>query len=827
MDTDIRSQDALPPGDPRARADRTRLNYQALRAGWDTQIFTVLLCSDPVNTLLPWQQRYLSNLMTRKGRRGSWIHATRTMQKAIGVEEIDRALDILSARGVPLDDMSMRCDLGKVGGRDPVTGGITELGAFAGAEERHSAGHAFAHDWIMRFCEIFICRPVEYARYVDRPEMVTKLFFSFVEEWATAWKERRPAPSRACIDFCRRFIDRSWKHRAYGESVTTLFLTRFALEIAWARRARYHFRVDELASFGMGDKAGFGYRLETEMLASFEKAVQAAVRVDYDMEYRGDRAAASPVVIREMVGHSPGASVSAADRKQIEAYGLTVEQAGAMLATEGDYGCDGGAAYWESVEASRASCPPALSPSDKKMRAAVPGILASVFLDHAAINPDHTFIFMLLAFVEAEAGRTNVPLLPRHHPAYRIPARGNVPFEERLAARLRGIEARRKSAVEHLDEYARFGWFHVAACRTVPSDHVHSLQGMEVMPELTAMAKMPYEQRLARKRKFPPLERRKRLREREASLPKTVERLDLSGRFGILHCDSEALGMARSGWGRALLSSPTIKASRFAYANKRRSASERMKYVHGLATRDSAFRGVVRSDYGLIYNGAVMPELIDIALRKSRNEFRCGLARYGFSGVDRLTADLIATADVRLKLICLSAAAPESRFCVALNSSVFGRHFQGSERYLSETRRLLARDPMLIHARSDARTDFDIEPGALPTMEQRRTGFSDDPVAVVSGMSFRKMMSLCRRILMKGHSDYPFISGASDYRVFAAWKRDVEVHNRVTSRNVVLSYLDYVIRRAAWSGPAADVMTGTIRGDRPPVTAEGVMELLA
>lgn len=750
------------------------------------------------------------------------------MQKAIGVEEIEKALDILSMRGVPLDDLSMRCDLGKVRGRDDVTGGITELAVFAHAKERHSAGHAFAHDWIMRFCEIFICRPVEYLRYVERPELITKLFFSFVEEWAFAWAEKRPAPSRACIDYCRKFIDRSWKNRAYGESVTTVFLSRFALEIAWARRARYYFGVDKLSRFGIGKNLGFGYKLESEILALFDQATRTTQPADYDIEYRSDRASATPVSVQKMSGYHSDGAVSLEDRRRIETYGLTPEQVQIMLSTDADYGFDCGYKYGQALsdicESAQTS---GLTDSEKEMRGAIPGILASVFLDHAAVNPDHTFLFMLLAFVEAEAGRTNVPLLPRHHPAYRIPSRRNVPFEKRLEARLRGIEARRKCSVERLDEYARFGWFHVATCRTVPSDNVQSLQEMGVLPELTAMAKMPYAERKARKKRFPPLERRRRLRERDAALPRITRFLDMSARLGILHCDSEAQDMARSGWGRAMLSSPTIKAARFAFANKYRSGSERMKYVKALATPDSAFRGLGRSDYGLVYHGEVMPELMAIMVRKSRNEFRCGLARYGFSGVDNLTADSIAIADVRQKLICLSTAAPPSSFRFALNSSLFGRHFKGSPRYLSAARRLLGRDPLLIQARSDLRTDFDVPDGEEPSRAQRRTGEAPDPVELIRKISFRSMMASCRRILTPGHSDYPFINGAKNYMVFAAWKQDAKVHNRVTSRNPVLSYLDYVVRHAAWSGAAADVMTGTARCDRAPFTQEDVIGLLA
>ena len=103
---------------------------------------------------------------------------------------------------------------------------------------------------------------------------------------------------------------------------------------------------------------------------------------------------------------------------------------------------------------------------------------------------------------------------------------------------------------------------------------------------------------------------------------------------------------------------------------------------------------------------------------------------------------------------------------------------------------------------------------------------SPDPVEQVRMYSFRRMMKECRRILIWEKSDYPFIKGAKDFRVFAAWKHDVETYQRVTSRNFVLSYLDYVIRHAAWSGVAWDVMSGTSRRDNPPVSKEDVIDLL-
>lgn len=820
---------------PRDFTDKTRLNYQAVRAGWDIEVYGAILGSDPINDLLPWQQRHLIQMQNRNGRSGSMTHAMKTMQVGIGMEEIERALDDLSARGVPLDDMSMVTNLADITGLHEVTGEITKLGLLDRAAERHSAGHAFAQDWIVRFCEIYIQSPVQYARYVENPALVAKLFSDYAVEWAERWKNERPMPSKACIAYCRRRIDGTWKNRAYGESVTSLFLNRFAMEIAWARRARYHFGVDGLASIGITtERSGYGYQLEDEMSALFKKASRTVTAVrDRHRLYPNPAVAFDPITAEAMSLALDGAEASwrvpENPSKRISAYGLTADLLKIMLA-DNSRSPEGMQKMRSCLESSFSSGglvqPQGLDASARKMWAAVPGILASVFLDHAAINPDHTFIFMLLAFIESEAGRTNVPLLPKSHSAYKVPHRRDVPFENRFAARLRSIEARRKCSVEPLDNYARFGWFHVAVCRMIPTRDLDTLQESEIMPQLSAQAGMSYEDRHKRRMAFPPLLRRKRLREKEDRIQRQTSALELSGRYALLHRDGEARSMACIGWGRAILSSPTIKASRFAFANKYKPVADRLKYLRGLSSPDAIFRGIGRSDYSGIYSGDVMPELMAMMVRKTKNEFRCGLARYGFAGVDESMADRIAVEDICQKLVCLSSAAPQSLFWIALNHSTHSRNYPGHSRYNDQARKILARDPLLIQARCDQRTEFDVRPGQRPSPAQRRTGMSPDPVEQVRMYSFRRMMKECRRILIWEKSDYPFIKGAKDFRVFAAWKQDVETYQRVTSRNFVLSYLDYVIRHAAWSGVAWDVMSGTSRRENPPVSKEDVIDLL-
>lgn len=666
---------------------------------------------------------------------------------------VDRAITILADLRVPLQVTYME----RVKFRTidiPGTGYNQNIMA-------ETIADAFVRDWVDEIVrqairnggnELLACHHDKKA--------VKKFFLNFVKMWGRHYNEGF-MPSQECINYCRAHLDSRWKYRKYGESVTSVFLEIFIREIAWARRYRYVVGLDEaLSGTGMAN-----------------------------------------VVLNK--SHSPSSSLSAPiSAPEIilnnftKCYDSPVEEFGALSERTNEYlyyaGLTGfldkteslwSASLFAQIHSDNVSneTPHVTGEVREKLWDQATGIVASTFLENLKKSPDAIFFLMLQAFIESESCRTTYPLLPRHHIAYR--------------KSVVGIAARRKKTPDYRDVCHMFGWFHIGHILLMREDVRSNLKDARIL----RIPSIPMKNSGFRRtpKYLGEKSRTSFLRKQDSLKQIAFSAVEMGGRMGIASLDMKAIEHNYYDGTNALLASPSVRASRHAFANKNRPLFSRMMSIKALRRPAVALQCMGKTEYQDFLSGLVSAETIHALTRAVRNEFLCGYSLVAPMNADRTESEVLAYRILAQRL-------RKEASLTFLHGTIGPNEFLNSRNKEIVTH-MMNSNPWAKEISHDDDEEEIVQDGLQTSLNAQK-------------MSFKRMMFLSRPVT-QAPSQFMVRAGMQNEEVFKLWQLSIKNKQFTASQNFLLDYATFVSRIAMWSYSAYITMTDPSKFDNTKVQA--------
>lgn len=531
------------------------------------------------------------------GLAGLWRRVNDTwnrMRQCLDAVLCETALDILASHGVPLSKT--------VSWKGPKSAPLglmisdcgTLPGQKMGAIEYQDVSTAFASSWGNYLCQRVGLSHTIYER-LQNPKHMKSEFLSYAKSWARAYG-REVSPSKACVAYCRAHFDGRWKHRKFGESVTTLFLDRFQKELAWASRYRYVCELDHPR------QQRYGQYLTDALPDWMKKGVSPSV---------GNANIAPPSVF------PCGDDLHSGLQMMMRVYGLHDYK---NCVQNGRFSARKAATLWKThgVELMATS-----SQDSRIFWRSMPGVLAHTFLEKAFRDTDYVFMFMLQAFIETQSLRASYPMFERYHSAYK----GTV----------EAIKAHRSGTPDYFQEYRKFGWFHAASFMILPDARKDELlENRDIwLPFIPSKG--------VRARRLLDFRKKKdflKYRETEGAFQAMTQ--EMAARMSILSQDCWSEAMAYASLTGAHLMSPTLRAIRFTYANKNRPLMQRIRYANVLKRTCIAAMCMSTSEWRENLSGWLPAMTMQKLVRATRNEFLSGYGVYGAMNATSGDVDYIA-----------------------------------------------------------------------------------------------------------------------------------------------------------------------------------------
>lgn len=648
---------------------------------------------------------------------------------------IDRVITILADLRVPLQVTLMQRL--KVNGVQPI--------GYTPHMMAETIADAFVRDWVDELVRSAAENsPWNLMAYLHDDAGFKKAFLGFVKQWGRDYG-KKVMPSQDCINYCRTFLDNRWKYRKYGESVTTVFMERFVRDIAWARRYRYVAGLDKAYS-GRG-MIHVIEQLSASPSSSLDNPLSAPETIlsnftscdsNPSVEFEGLSERAREYLTYTSLTDYLRLSNNIWD--PVVFAKIFLEKRKAQEKITSDYGLD---VIWN----------------------AVPGIVAFTFLENLHRSPDAIFILMLQAFMESESHRSEYPLLSRGHPAYRKSPKG--------------IAARRKGTPDYLEDCPKFGWFHmgnILLMQEAIRDDLISTGNLSIPAIPHKGSGIKRNQKYLGEKSLTSFQRRQ-----DAHKEMLFASMEIGGRMSLATLDIKAIEHNYFDGTNSLLFSPSVRATRHAFANKNRPLFSRMLSIRALRRPAVALQCMGKTEWLDFLSGMVSPETIHSITRAVRNEFLCGYSHFPSINADRVESEFAA---YRILAQRLRKEASLTFFHSTLDKTMD----VGQRRLMAM---VLRRNPW----------------SKYPSLRQKKEYEEGVTTAHnVAHVSFNRMMYLCKPLLIS-QSQFLVKQGLQNEDVFALWKMTVEDNGFAFSNNFLLDYACFVSRLALWSRPAFVTMT--------------------
>ena len=661
----------------------------------------------------------------------------------------DRAMDRLIDLGVPMQEYRENFDhMGIEWRKRCIDGNVGHLTHFAPSA---SPMHGFVKFFMSHIYAEAVLSKKAREQFISDPKTIRNFLSNKVNEFAWNYTHDRK-PSQYAISYCRHYLDRHWKNRQYGESVTTLFLERFAKEIAHASTARY--------THGLGVING----ISAEQM--YSSTVQSYLD-EHQINHNGQLPVALSGAKREEFRNF----MLAAFKMPSEETAWTVQNK-----TDGQ-GNPYKSRLLNAIPASFGT----LFDTPLDAQAMLIGVIANLFLERASVDTDFVFIACLEAFILSETERcVSMKLHSNAHPAFRLSV-------DRIRANRKRDNLAKYSAFGG-HEYLGFCWYQFVL-RTMHCADKDAQQGSLQQPSLT----LRYN-RLYKIKRYLGWKRQVYQREHEykigATAPTITLALEYLVRDQIIKNDADAHMDAICHRIRGRFSSPTLRAVRLVSANSYAPMFSRRSANAVFKDSDLVLRIGDSHDWMDMISTTLSADAVTRILRKARADIMCGYSLIGHysndTGKQRELAMLAARRYLMIEIENLRM----------LNANYFEAY---KARYsVVKTQ---------IDTPSAARS--------ILTYGMRATALYGDDFAIrqVEGISYARMMRMIDP-LMRGNSRYPDKATARSASVFAAWQ-NMAVEYGANSQNHLLSYLMFASRYAVMSRiVSASALSGSTAPDR-------------
>lgn len=581
--------------------------------------------------------------------------------------------------------------------------------------------------------------------YLKDPKFVRDAFFRKANEYAWNYKHERK-PSQYAISYCRIMMDGNWGNRQYGESVTTLFLERFAKEVAHASTARY---TNELSNFQKG-KTQDNYRGDKLLDTIFDN-----FKAEYEFDDRG------------LISTGVRGEVFEALRSHL-AYFLQMSPDRAAdkwetsTVTEEDYGS------YDVVTLKAADVVRDTFFDDKEPTQCVMiGVMANMFLEQVSMNPDFVFIACLENYILSETKRLNMmELHSNSHKAFRLSV-------ERIRANRKRDNLRQYSAFEGR-EYMGFCWYQFILRHLKCSENLMT-NGLGQIKNRVYYLRS--EARNSRVRRFLGVSKKRYMLEHEYEIgrlaPTVTRTLEVLAINEIVKNDARAFLDYDTGSIGGRFSSATVRACRTVTTNTAAPMFSRRAACVPLKDKGLILRIGDKHDWMNMIGSTLSADAATRIIRKLRSDIMCGYSLIGCASTDTLGQQERAMLAARRYL---NTEIKNLSMLNGLYFESFKAQYQPIEPYV----------------------DTPTAARALLTAAMRFTALQEDEYAIqqVEKISYAQMMRMIDPACKT--SRYPDKATARNSSVFAAWKNH-SIEYGANSQNHMLSYLMFASRYAVVS----------------------------
>lgn len=580
-------------------------------------------------------------------------------------------------------------------------------------------------------------------RFCSDQKFVRDFLFKRANAYAWNYKHDRK-PSQYAISYCRANMDKHWKNRQYGQSVTTLFLERFEKEIAHASTARY---TNEVSNFKKGTPNGD---------AHFQGGIDG-IRKVYQYDDQGKTPYKRSGIMFERLRETLFESFDENERDFDNRWKVEV-------ARENDF-----QTYEQLAINAQVIVRETFFDKKTPLQCAMIGIMANMFVEQASMNPDFVFIACLEAFILSETKRHNMmELHPNSHKAFKLSA-------ERIKANRKRDNLKQYSAFEG-DEYVGFCWYQFIL------RHLHCTENLltnQWKKESDQVIFVRSEAIRSRVRRFLRMPKKKYAQMHEHKLgclaPTLTKMLNVLVANEVTRNDADAILDYEMGRIGGRFSSATLRAFRFTVTNTGAPMFARRAACVPLKDKGLILRIGDKQDWMDMIGSTLSADAATRIIRKVRSDIMCGYSLIGCGMTDAVGQQ------ERAMLAARRALQTEVKNLSILDKS--GMYFESFKAQYQPI------EPYV---------DTPIAARSMLTAAMRYTALRGDEYAIqqVERISYEQMMRMIDPACKT--SRYPDKATARNSSVFAAWK-NMAIEYGANSQNHLLSYLMFASRYAVVS----------------------------